>query len=164
MRTGESIREHRKKIGISQKELGKRLGVSQQHIAQYETGKRIPKPDTIIKIARALNVDFLELADDPNSKFMKARRDSHDISVYGEVKKRTFEESVTELESSKKFFEDQISSMFYSFSNIGTWGQVLEKYYQLLNDKGKIKADNEMKHAVEQVELLTKIPEYQKEE
>lgn len=61
MNIGEQIRNYRKKAGISQKELGERLEVSQQHIAQYENGKRIPKVETLEKIARALQVDVWEL-------------------------------------------------------------------------------------------------------
>lgn len=64
MNIGEQIRNYRKKAGISQKELGERLGVSQQHIAQYENGKRIPKTETLCKIADALRVgigDLIEL-------------------------------------------------------------------------------------------------------
>ena len=60
MTIGEQIRKYRKQAGISQKILGERLGVSQQHIAQYENGKRIPKTETIRKIAYALNVPITE--------------------------------------------------------------------------------------------------------
>lgn len=56
MNIGEQIRKYRKEAGLSQKELGQKLGVSQQHIAQYESGKRIPKLETINKIAGALNM------------------------------------------------------------------------------------------------------------
>lgn len=41
---------------MSQSELGKLLGVSQAMIAQYEKGKRIPKIETLARIAEALNV------------------------------------------------------------------------------------------------------------
>lgn len=57
METGKRIRDYRKKAGLSQKELGERLGVSQQHIAQYESGKRLPKLSTMVKLASALNID-----------------------------------------------------------------------------------------------------------
>ena len=56
MTIGRKIRELRKKAGISQNELGKRLQISQQQIAQYESGKRAPKIETVEKIARALGV------------------------------------------------------------------------------------------------------------
>lgn len=61
MNIGQQIRNCRKKAGLSQKELGKRLGVSQQHIAQYENEKRIPKIETIQKIATALDTDLFDV-------------------------------------------------------------------------------------------------------
>ena len=55
-KVGLNIRHNRKKIGITQRELGKRLHVSQQMIASYENGTRIPKMETIYKIAKALEI------------------------------------------------------------------------------------------------------------
>lgn len=60
---GDEIKRHRKKNGLSQKELGEKLQVSQAMIAQYENGKRIPKITTLLKIAGALNIDSLPLLD-----------------------------------------------------------------------------------------------------
>lgn len=64
MDIGEQIRNYRKKAGLSQKELGRKLGVSQQHIAQYENGKRIPKLETINNIAGALGIGVRHLYPD----------------------------------------------------------------------------------------------------
>lgn len=61
MTIGEKIQRSRKEAGLSQRELGERLKVSQAMIAQYENGKRIPKTETIRKIAYALNVPITEL-------------------------------------------------------------------------------------------------------
>lgn len=58
---GEVIKKERKKAGLTQAELGRKLGVSASMIAQYETGKRIPKIATLQKIARALGVDFWQI-------------------------------------------------------------------------------------------------------
>ena len=58
---GEQIKKYRKKTGLTQKQLGEKLGISQQQIAQYENGKRVPKIDTLIKIANALNAKFSDL-------------------------------------------------------------------------------------------------------
>ncbi len=63
MHVSENIKACRKKAGLSQKELGKKLGVSQQHIAQYESGKRLPKIETLMRLSRALGVDIDDLAD-----------------------------------------------------------------------------------------------------
>ena len=48
---GSNIKYQRKMKNISQVELAKSLGVSQAMIAQYESGKRTPKIETIKKIA-----------------------------------------------------------------------------------------------------------------
>lgn len=61
MTLGEQIRKYRTEANLSQKELGAKLGVSQQQIAQYESGKRIPKIDTINNIAGALGIGIRRL-------------------------------------------------------------------------------------------------------
>ena len=58
MKVGVRIRTVRKEKKITQVELGKKLGVSGSMIAQYETGVRNPKLDTIGKIADALGVSL----------------------------------------------------------------------------------------------------------
>lgn len=55
------IREIRKKCGLTMKELGDRVGVSESAISQYETGKRQPDYETLLKIADyfGVSVDYL---------------------------------------------------------------------------------------------------------
>ena len=48
MRSSEKIKNSRLQAGLTQKELAKRLGTSQQNIAQYESGKRIPKKSQML--------------------------------------------------------------------------------------------------------------------
>lgn len=164
MTFSEKLLKLRRDKGLSQNELAKKTGLSQTAIYYWEKGKRQPKFETIIKIAEALDADFLELIDDNdiNLRFMKTDRDNQDIQTYGEIRERNFNESVEAFKESQEYIENQIRSLFYSFSDVSTWVQTLEKYYQLLNDAGKAKANNEMEHAAEQISLLTKIPEYQK--
>lgn len=60
---GTAIRTTRKLKGITQKELSEIIGTSQQNLAQYESGKRNPKTETLVRIANALEVPasmFLE--------------------------------------------------------------------------------------------------------
>lgn len=56
MNIGTKIKTARKVAGLTQKELGKKLGVSAAMIAQYETGRRFPKIETIEKLAQALDI------------------------------------------------------------------------------------------------------------
>lgn len=63
MSTGEKIKKIRLKKGITQKQLAELLNTSQQNLAQYESGKRKPKIETLRKIAHALNVPVTELVE-----------------------------------------------------------------------------------------------------
>lgn len=61
MTTGKRIQRARKAAGLSQKELGEKLGVSASMIGQYENDLRIPKIETLQKIADALKVNLSDL-------------------------------------------------------------------------------------------------------
>ena len=70
MDIGERIKKVRQEKGLSQKALGQLLGVSQQHIAQYETGKRKPKYDTLKKIIHALDVPLFDIVGEDELEIM----------------------------------------------------------------------------------------------
>lgn len=61
MSIGENIKEARIHAGLTQKQLGERLGITSQSIAQWETGRREPKYQSIVKIAGALDVPVTTL-------------------------------------------------------------------------------------------------------
>lgn len=52
---GDRIKHIREKKNLSQKEFGSKIGVSQTRIWQIETGVKIPKYETICKIANIFN-------------------------------------------------------------------------------------------------------------
>lgn len=82
MTIGEKIKEARKKANLSQKALGDKLGVSQQMITQYETGKSEIKPDTALKIAKALNISVEELLGLDNTKYEIYKKNLKSISYF----------------------------------------------------------------------------------
>src|SRR5436305_9180764 len=47
------------KRGWTQAELGRRLGIPQMHISGIETGKIVPRYDTLLEIVRVLDRDLL---------------------------------------------------------------------------------------------------------
>lgn len=55
------IKQHRKKLGLSQADMAERCGVSQPTIANWERGGHIPRKDALEKIADCLNVDSVWL-------------------------------------------------------------------------------------------------------
>lgn len=94
---GDNIKQFRKDKGLSQKELGKKIGLSQQMIAQYESNKREPKLQTLIKIATALEIPIFYLLsncsdvvlDEKDLKFLRENNNSIEIRT----KSSDFEES-----------------------------------------------------------------------
>lgn len=55
-RFGENLRRLRKRTGISQEELGLRCSLHRTEIGLLERGARVPRIDTLIKIASGLGV------------------------------------------------------------------------------------------------------------
>lgn len=121
MSIGKKIKELRKSKNISQEKLADELGVSQAMVAQYESGKRNPKIETLNRIAKALTVDISSLVE-----FPYLDKDSKTIYI-DTRRKEDYEESL------------------------------LLTNFRRLNINGKEKA-------IEHVEMLAKIPEYQKED
>lgn len=58
------IRYRRKELNISRVELAKRINVTQSAIANYENGVSVPRPEILVKLCHALNVDFNYLFQD----------------------------------------------------------------------------------------------------
>lgn len=92
MTTGERIKAMRKRAGLTQAELAEKLEIPYQSIGQWERGIRIPKQETLIKIAKALGVHLRDLAD---------------TSMWNEFDKKypNMGEEVAEFEDFKTFLE-----------------------------------------------------------
>ena len=54
-----SLIEARHKRGWSQAEFGKRVGLPQMHISGIETGRVVPRFDTLLDLVRVLGFDLL---------------------------------------------------------------------------------------------------------
>ena len=64
------IKAARKAKKLTQEELGRKIGVSFQAIAQWETGRRNPKYETLLKISNALETTIAFFA--PQTELEKA--------------------------------------------------------------------------------------------
>ncbi|MGA2606953.1 MAG: helix-turn-helix transcriptional regulator [Terriglobia bacterium] len=53
------LKETRRKRGWSQAELGRRAGLPQMHISGIESGKIVPRFDTLLDLVRVLDHDLL---------------------------------------------------------------------------------------------------------
>ena len=60
---GERIKRIRTFRGLTQRELGLKLGYEERNadvrIAQYESGYRVPKNNTLMEMAKILNVNYI---------------------------------------------------------------------------------------------------------
>lgn len=65
MTLGQRISLYRKKLNISQEELGARLGVSRQAVSKWETDLSAPDLNNLIGLARELGVSVAELTKTP---------------------------------------------------------------------------------------------------
>ena len=80
----ERLRNARKAKNISQKELASQLFLSQQSYAKYEVGTATPNPETLAKIAIALDVsvDYLlgvDIKKDPAGAPSEAKKAMYDL-------------------------------------------------------------------------------------
>jgi transcriptional regulator with XRE-family HTH domain len=53
------LKEARASRNWSQRELGSRLGIQQRHISAIESGKIVPRYDTLLELVRILDRDLL---------------------------------------------------------------------------------------------------------
>ena len=65
MKTFEAkVQEARLSLGLSATELAKKVGISSRMIQAYEHGEKKPRPATLVKLAKALEVSIKFLKDD----------------------------------------------------------------------------------------------------
>lgn len=64
MTKGERIRAARIKQGLTLEQVANRLGITPTGIVQWEQNRRNPKLSTLQKIAKALDIDVMELIDE----------------------------------------------------------------------------------------------------
>lgn len=57
-RLGRRIQELRKSNKLTQEQLAEKIEIGTSNISYIETGKFYPTPDTLSKIAKALNVEI----------------------------------------------------------------------------------------------------------
>lgn len=189
MTIGEKIRKLRIHTGLTQRALGELSGTSETTIKQYELGKRQPRIEQLKKIAKVFDFPlYLLLNDDfelENVELeMKRARPVNSYEMTEPPKPFTGPLQGRELpkqKQSKKFDfldetyfnairykiaqkeplteEEEAYRMFHLSTIFRT--DIFAIYYFLLNKEGKRKADEIIDRAIEQIALLTKIPEYQ---
>ena len=54
---GSRLREARKALKLTQKQLGERIGAKHNSVSDWENDKNMPDPDTIVRLCEALRAD-----------------------------------------------------------------------------------------------------------
>lgn len=78
MTVGENIQKYRKKLGMSQEELGKKLLVSRQTISLWEKNQTLPTIDNLMRLKEIFHVSIDEILNIDN-KPDKANKDVHEV-------------------------------------------------------------------------------------
>ena len=148
---GQRIKNTRKEVNITQQELADKTGMAVNSIRRYESGEIIPRADAIERIANALDVTtgFLmsdEITTEKDYQFA--------VKWFGKDGAGLPET----LEEMKKMYGEDIRFQLSSSDDKPREtqeGNIL-LFFRRLNPEGKAKA-------VEIVEILSKVPDYQQD-
>lgn len=72
-----AIRQARLERGWSQSVTGRRAGLTQKHISEIESGGVVPRFDTLLELARALDLDLVIV---PRSLAATVKAMAHDLA------------------------------------------------------------------------------------
>lgn len=104
MAVSDKIKEHRKKLNITQKELAEALGVSVQAISKWETGNGIPDVSALVPLARELHVTTDELLDFHDRRQELEKLWHKTCMTYGDDSKKLYD---CTCEALKEFPKDE---------------------------------------------------------
>jgi len=104
MAISDKIKEHRKKLGITQRELAEALGVSVQAISKWETGGGIPDVSALVPLARELHVTTDELLDFHDRRQELEKLWHKTLMTYGDGSKEVYDFT---CEALKEFPKDE---------------------------------------------------------
>lgn len=143
MSIADNIKKYRRKLGLTQKQLAERMDVVPSLVTMYETGKRNPKPEMIVKFANALEIQPDKLLDGAYNEIFKDEWRSKDEKIIVD-----------------KFIAGGGIDAYTEFARL-TWDvkqiqdeQKLIMWFRKLNNTGQ-------KVALSRIAELSEIPRYQ---
>lgn len=92
MSLGKNILKSRKKLGLSQEQLGEKIKVSRQTISNWELGQTSPNSEQLKLISKELNVSVDELLNNENNTEIKQQilKTSEDTKIKSNLWKKIF--------------------------------------------------------------------------
>lgn len=194
MESKDWIKKFRSEKGLSQAQLAKKMNVTKAYVYQYESGNRIPKPETLQRFADALEVPYYWLVVGPIEAqktfegFLSAMKEKEaeieavtqpgeemraaNLSLMHEliklmpndlqmrIIKTSYDENGNEIEMQdatviERHEDGVVRATHTTQSEIRK--KEVSQMLDILNDDG-------IKEAHRQVELITQIPQYRKED
>jgi len=83
------LRAVRKAKGWSQSELAQKAGLKQHHLSAIETGRIVPRYDTLLDILRVLDRDLVLVPRELQSAVQALIRDHRNRDAHGQSKERS---------------------------------------------------------------------------
>ena len=105
MTIGEQIKNARKNAGMTQSELARKMNIPYQSIGQWETGRRIPKRETLEKISHVLGIG-------PYDLIPPQEKDSYIEQELGEISAET-------IDHLQKNLSDRLATAYSSLDFFG---------------------------------------------
>lgn len=150
----ELLRKLRTEKGLSQQKLAELSGISQAAIYQWEKGTRNPKSEQILRLSKALDAPYSSLS----QYVIMDSVDKMITSLTDEYKNKTLTSDI--INDSNRL----MTGITKENALAPTPEEKAAIYKEYLNEMFDNLNENGQRKAVDQVELLTKIPEYQKKD
>ena len=82
MTIGERIQQYRKKLGLSQEELGQTLFVSRQTVSQWETDQTMPTVDNLLRLKELFGVSVDEILEGQTEETADDKEEEMSLEAY----------------------------------------------------------------------------------
>ena len=175
MQIGELIKKKRQEQHMTQSELAKMVHLSQGTLAQYETGRRIPKVETVKRFAAALDVPWTDLYPDEQKAAVITEDLKNSLQNGAKFQKISFDEAVKSGFVNLTFKNDNDRAVYY-MTKLNDCGQdvavqtAFAIFDQRLNSDKVLKfrfmlklfGENSLKEIADKVESLAQVETYQK--
>ena len=149
MNLAQKIKQARERAGMTQKEAACSMGISQQAYSQYESGRRVPKAETLGRIALALGITTDELFDAEDLPPQDMLSFLAGMAAQSETElKSSLTQNIEEDVHRAQLVADQLSTSLHPSCT-----EQLLSAFMRLNQEGQ-------KKAVERVQELAEVPRY----
>ena len=162
MNIGDKIFELRKSMQMTQQQFADATGISQSAINFWENGKRHPRFEQLRKISQAFKFPLSDFIEDDLYAAATTQEPGYEEEIIDQKISEILNNNHLNDHEKQSQIEEldvkiQIIQNMHKEQAEGAAKWILKKLFEQLNLDGQEKA-------LEQIELLTKIPEYQRKE